>query len=79
MSVEEVKSQEYQIEKECPLKRWTGPVSQITKLEKAEHMKEVYSKLIEKLRLQEMNKENDRYEFLKVHPHCGSPDGRSCC
>jgi len=42
-------------------------------------MKEVYSKLIEKLRLQEMNKENDRYEFLKVHPHCGSPDGRSCC
>jgi len=27
MSVEEVKSQEYQLEKECPLKRWTGPVS----------------------------------------------------
>jgi len=62
----------------CPLKRWTDHVEDITKMKKSEHLKQAYITLIEKLQLQELNSDSDRYEFLKVRPHCGSPGNTLC-
>ena len=78
MSYEEVKSSDFEVHNECPLKQWTAHMEQITQLTKVDHLKAPYSALIDKLRQQEVNSETDRYEFLKVHPHCGEADG-SCC
>ena len=35
---------------QCPLRRWDESVSQMTKLNKVEHLKEPYSALIDKMR-----------------------------
>lgn len=53
-------------------------MEQITKLTKVEHLKECYIALVEKLRIQEVDADTDRYEFLKVHPRCGDAES-SCC
>lgn len=78
LSVEEVQKVERSVHDECPLIRWSEAVSDITHLTKAEHLKEPYIALIDKLRLQEIDTKTDRYEFLKVHPRCGDPTN-SCC
>ena len=79
LSVEELRSNsEPNIHRECPLKRWIEPISQLTRLYKKEHLKEPYSALIDKLRQQEINTDTARYEFLKIHPRCGESQG-TCC
>ena len=69
---------EVSVHDECPLQRWSATVSDVTHLNKAEHLKAPYIALIEKLRLQEIDTKTDRYEFLKVHPKCGDATD-SCC
>ena len=46
--------------------RWTEHVTQLTKLNRPEHLKQAYIDLTAKLREQEVNSESGRYEFLKV-------------